>query len=178
MRAALLAVALGLAGVSAWQLTSVTPEAGPLPSVDAPAGRPPMVTTAAPRAAWVATALARPLFAPGRRPASEAVAASDGPPTLPRLAGVLVDGSDRRVLLVPAGGSAPVVARVGAQVGGVTIKAIEAGQATVATPDGLRVLRVSFAPRSATIAAAVPPSLPLNLPDQPPVFARAGNLGR
>ena len=59
--------------------------------------------------------------------------------------------------------------RVGTQVGGVTVQSIEAGQATVLTPDGLRVLRVSFDTRPPGITQGIAPAAPpLNLPPQLP----------
>jgi hypothetical protein len=70
--------------------------AGPRPTNDAVPGANAALDR---RAAWVQTILARPLFSPNRRPGPAAAsAAGNAPPSLPRIAGILVDGSRRRVI--------------------------------------------------------------------------------
>ncbi len=93
--------------------------------------------------------LARPLFTRGRRPEPRPELAVAAAPSLPRLAGILVNGADRSAILVPAQGGAGVVAREGMAVDGLTVRRIQAGEVTVSAPDGERVLRPSFDRRRA-----------------------------
>ena len=85
--------------------------------------------------------LARPLFSPGRHPASDgAPSGLNAAKPLPRLTGVMV---------IPAGGFAvfaggedgkTVVVGPGGRVGDAIVEAIAAGQVTLRRPDGLVVL--------------------------------------
>ena len=61
--------------------------------------------------------LARPLFASDRRPTASAaaVAASDD---MPRLAGILIDGTQRSAIFQPSGDGKPVTVAVGDQIAG------------------------------------------------------------
>ena len=106
----------------------------------------------------VATVLARPLFAPNRRPAAGGGAAPSG---LPRITGILVDGGRRTVIFAAAEGGRPIVVGEGGEVAGFRVQSIESGQVTVLGSDGARVLRPSFdpSPRPA-VAASQPPGLP------------------
>lgn len=117
------------------------------------------------RRAWAETVLARPLFSPDRRPASvAATGAGDAPASLPRLAGILMDGPRRSVIFAAPDGSRPTVVAEGGDLGGFHVQTVEAGQVTVVGPDGTHVLRPSFDPRPATPAAPPPaaglPGLP------------------
>lgn len=120
-----------------------------------PAIRPPPKpadTAHAARGPWLAAVLARPLFAPDRRPVAGAVATDPG---LPRLAGIIATPEGTMAIFQPAGAGKPVLARNGAHVGGWEVAKIEgdsvhlqrAGErvvltprfaAAVATPTGLR----------------------------------------
>ena len=136
---------------------------------------------------WTATALARPLFAQDRRPVAEprmALAGGAAERELPRLTGVLVAPGDAAAIFAGAGdGAKPQVMRVGDRLGGFEVKAILAGEVTLAGPDGDRVLRPSFDPRPAgggapprpapraTAPAAVPGGTPAALPPGFPLGA-------
>ena len=140
-------------------------------------------------ARWTATSLARPLFAPGRRPPAQAAAAAkpDAPALdLPRIAGTMVTPAGRRAIFA-AKGDKPLVVGEGAQVGAFTVQSIKAGQVTLLGPGGVRVLSPTFDPEApvpttplqaplppgATPAAGIAvPGLPgFQLPPQPPALA-------
>lgn len=95
---------------------------------------------------WLPVLLARPPFAPDRRP-DDAVAAIAAAPDTPRLAGILVSAGGRTALFT-GGGNRTIVAREGAQVGPFAIKSIRPGEVVVSAPDGLRVLKPSFSPNN------------------------------
>ena len=85
---------------------------------------------------WAATALARPLFAPDRRPVPEprgaAVAGGPAGRELPRLTGVMVTpGGAAAIFAGAAEGAKPQVMRVGDSLGGFEVKAIMAGEVTL-----------------------------------------------
>lgn len=94
----------------------------------------------------VATVLARPLFRPDRRPPAAPGAAAGKAAELPRLTGIMIDGGGRRAIF--ADDRKPVVATEGDRVGVYMVQAIAPGQVTVYGPDGQRVLRPSFDPKS------------------------------
>ncbi len=147
---------------------------------------------------WAATALARPLFAPDRRPVPEpraAVAGGPGGRDLPRLAGVLVAPGGGAAIFAAAGeGAKPLVLRVGDRVSEFEVKAIVAGEVTLTGPEGDRVVRPSFDPRGGgggaprptpPVAAApaapagfVPAAAPGGAPVQRPPAFPLGNPGR
>ena len=111
-------------------------------------------------ARWTATSLARPLFAPGRRPPTQATAAAKPgtlAPDLPRIAGTMVTPAGRRAIFA-AKGDKPLVVGEGAQVGAFTVQSIKAGQVTLLGPEGVRVLSPTF-----DLEAPVPPT-PVQVP--------------
>lgn len=175
---ALLALAAALAAVVAVQLRDGvpdgTPQGGPVPassqgrSTAQPAAPGDAALPPMDRSGWAAAALARPLFSRSRRPPSVAEAGPAAAAGLPRLAGVVVNGTDRSAILVPADGGRPVVAREGAQVGGVTIQTIQAGRVTVLGPGGTRVLRPTADPNRPVGAATQ--SAPAPVPGSFPLF--------
>lgn len=110
----------------------------------------------------MAAILARPLFSPKRHPAATATASAAPSAALPRLAGTILHGVDRSVIFTLAGGK-PMVAHEGSEVGGYTVRAIQAGRVTLAGPDGEHVLRPTFGPQTA--ASAQPP---VGTPTLPP----------
>ena len=154
--AGLLAVAMGLVAVIAWEVS------GTSPSDVAPTPRQIAAHVASPAKdvdrtqEWVATVLARPLFSPDRRPAMEATAAATtGLPGLPRLAGIMVGPFGRSAIF--AGDRKPIVVQEGARIDAYTVKAIDAAQVRLLGPDGMRVLYPTFQQSgSAAIATAVP----------------------
>jgi len=118
---------------------------------------------------WVETSLARPLFAPERRPAEEVASATptsgasaDGPP---RLAAVLVSPSERRAIFAPPGDAKPIIVGEGATVAGFSVQSIEAGQVTLLGPDGApRTLLPTYDPNRVP-----PPPPPMPVAQQPAV---------
>ncbi len=91
--------------------------------------------------------LARPLFAATRRPIAALAASAPPPASLPRLAGVLVNGHSRSAVFAATGEGRPLVVQEGAQVGDHTVQSIEAGQVTLSGSGAPQVLRPTFDPR-------------------------------
>ena len=123
------------------------------------------VTNAQPtRAALVDAILARPLFAPKRRPAM--MARSPTAPqtvTLPRLSGIVMSGEQRSAIFAADEGRRPVVAELGGRVGQYVVQAIESERVTLVGPGGTRVMQPSFDPNphrpeppASTVAAQAP----------------------
>jgi hypothetical protein len=86
-----------------------------------------VVTRAAPSNAlpntWMEEALARPLFAPDRRPAAGSATADPG---MPRLTGIIASPDAAVAIFQPAGSTRSVLARSGEHVGGWEVTAIAA----------------------------------------------------
>lgn len=157
----LLTLSAAIAGVVAWQISTLSDDA-PLPRTPLPQTR--AEPGAAPRpaeppgqaAAWAATLLARPPFSPDRRPPGPGAAAPALPDApLPRLTGILVTPEGRSAIF--AGQPQPTVVREGGILGRFSVQRIEPGQVILAGPDGPRILRPAF-------DAAAPPSQPASLP--------------
>ncbi len=110
---------------------------------------------------WIATSLARPLFAPDRRPpAAGTVAATSGGPHLPRLAGTLVSTEGHRAIFAAeADGGRPLVVDEGGRVGPWTVRSIAPGEVMLSGPDGQRTIGPSF-DRTAPAPEAGKPALP------------------
>ena len=141
-----LGIGAALLGWSAWRV--LPPDAAP---ARAPAGQAasvaPLPSGGLDRAAAAAIVLARPLFAPTRRPAEDAPGAIAAPASLPRLSGVMLSSADRSAIFVAAEGGRPIVAQEGAQVGAYRVQSIAAGRVVLMGPDGAHMLRPGFAPR-------------------------------
>ncbi len=132
---------------------------------------------------WAATALARPLFAPDRRPVPEPrtpVAGVPGGREPPRLAGVLVTPAGGAAIFAAAGeGAKPLVLRVGDKLNEFEVKAIVAGEVTLTGPEGDRVIRPSFDPRAGGGSgnAPRPPAAAAPAPVAPSGFVPAAAPG-
>ena len=105
------------------------------------------VRQAAPRASpsepdqhaeWLKQIRARPLFNPERRPVETGVTG------LPRLAGIVLDGSHHVAIFAGPSNGNPVLAEAGARVGAYEVRSIGDEGVTVIGPDGATVLRPSF----------------------------------
>ena len=146
---------LGQGNSDADAFTPVLQQQGAASAVAAPTLDAGLVSAAA------ATALARPVFSPTRRPATEPNATVAPPPAkdaVPRLAGIIISPSGRRAIFADAAGHAHT-ATEGGQVGRFTVSAIRPGQVTVTSSEGERVLRPSFAnagPAAASTADSRP----------------------
>lgn len=143
-------LALLLAGLLAYELGwsgTADPEASG--ARDRVAAVVPAVVGAAPvdhTGEWVATILERPLFASGRRPSApaQAAAAEAAPLGLPRLAGTLISAAGKSAIFAASPGTRPLVLGEGERIGRWTVQSIEAGQVTIAGPDGKLTMRPSF----------------------------------
>ena len=135
--------ALALAAIIAAELAPA-PATPPLPEIavpampDSPAAQP---VPAGSSIGAVATILARPLFAPSRRPPSAPATATAA--SL-RLSGTIVGPSGRRAIFEPAGGGKPVVVRVGDRVGSEIVRAITPGTVLVVGADGPHLLAPAY----------------------------------
>ena len=90
---------------------------------------------------WMTVALARPLFAPDRRPVPGTVAADPG---MPRLTGIIASPDGAIAIFQPAGGLKPVVAHRGERVGGWEVRAIAADAVDMRKENEVVVLSPSF----------------------------------
>ncbi len=98
--------------------------------------------------------LARPLFAPTRRPPPGAAVAARGPAALPRLTAVLVSGRGKTVIFAGGADGKPVTLGEGGHIGPYVVQSIGVGEATVAGPDGAHVLRPMFTGTPGAISSA------------------------
>ena len=111
-----------------------------------------------------ATVLARLLFNQDRRPpANLAASGVHSPGSLPRLTGVVVASSARRLAIFANSEGKPIVAAEGDRIGGAVIDAITAGQVTMRGPAGIAVLHPTFGDNASHARQ----------PD-PPLIAKAG----
>lgn len=179
--AGLLVLAAVLAGTIGLELWSMFADDGamipsaPRLTLARPGPPAPNTAPALPRGVPTESLLARPLFAPTRRPAAVA-ARPDAPAAgLPRLAGVLMHGGVRSVIFAGTDGGRPVVVAEGGQVAGYVVQSIEPGRVTLAGPGGTRVLRPSFDPRPPAAAGAASVSAPAAFAPAVP-FAAPGDI--
>jgi hypothetical protein len=111
--------------------------------------------------------LARPLFAPGRRPDPAAQQAGDD--SLPRLTGVSLSVDGKFALFASPGSGRAIVVPEGGRIAGRVVSAIETDTVTVVGSDGRHIVRLAFDPsvrakqviqrqgRSASVATATNP---------------------
>jgi hypothetical protein len=90
---------------------------------------------------WAAVALARPMFAPDRRPVGGVAAVQSG---LPRLAGVIVSPDDQVAIFQTSGAAKPVTIRKGATLNGWLVTGIEADGVSLWKSDASLVVRPEF----------------------------------
>jgi general secretion pathway protein N len=90
---------------------------------------------------WVAASLARPLFAPDRRPVAGVLSADPG---MPRLAGIIASPDGAVAIFQPAGTVKPVVARSGERIGGWEVTAIAADAVNLRKENNVVVLSPRF----------------------------------
>lgn len=139
----LLVLAGGLIAMIVWEIAN-----GPRGDITPERVRPPMTTAATqtPKADrthdWIATVLARPLFSPDRRPATEAET-NAGLSGLPRLTGILVGPFGRSAIFANPGRKSIIVGE-GGRISIYTVKSIEAAQIRLIGPEGAQVLRPTF----------------------------------
>jgi hypothetical protein len=88
-----------------------------------PAGRPMPADAAAEQLRrWLAASLARPLFAPDRRPIAAQARATSDAVALPRLSGIMITPTGSRAIFGGVGGGKPVVVAEGGSVGGYVVQ--------------------------------------------------------
>jgi hypothetical protein len=115
----------------------------------------------------IATILARPLFTASRQPppgAAMTAAASAADPSLPRLAGIIIDGTVRLAIFQPANSGKPIAVAEGGQIAGRKIVAIAAAEVVALGPDGEEHLR-PLPDTSLARADMVAPETPVPPPD-------------
>ena len=124
---------------------------------------------------WVDSILARPLFAPSRRPPAIAAGPGTSGPGFPRLTGIIIMPQQREAIFAVPGKTQQVVVTAGGRLNGVLIKSIEAGWIVIVDAAGARVVRPSFSTGAASsrTAGAAPPSAPVMV-DLPPVRSVPG----
>lgn len=155
----LVGLAILLAGMISLELTGRVADDGtmiastprPPPALPKPAA--PSSALEEDRQTLLDSILARPLFASTRRPVAAPSGPAPTPASLPRLAGILVNGSSRSAIFAASGGAKPVVVQVGAKIGGYTVQSIEAGQVTLEGTGGAQVVRPTFDARPQSAAA-------------------------
>jgi general secretion pathway protein N len=104
---------------------------------------------------WVTVALARPLFAPDRKPIPGTVASDPG---MPRLTGIIASAGSTVAIFQPAGDAKAVTARNGERVGGWEVTTIEAGSVSLRKDNEIIALSPRFNDVAATREAKVPPT--------------------
>jgi hypothetical protein len=108
---------------------------------DAPMAQIPSTRGAAPEV--TASILARPLFAPGRRPdrAPESATPEKTVTDLPRLTGIVTVMGKKLAIFQPWGGGKPIVGGVGTDIEGRKIQAISIDEIVMTGPDGAERIR-------------------------------------
>lgn len=92
-------------------------------------------------ATWFQEIVARPLFSPDRRPTATDAHSVRG---LPRLTGIIVNGTRRIAIFAAASGGAGTVVEAGSRVGAYEVKDVTDAGVTVVGPEGVTVIRPIF----------------------------------
>ena len=121
---------------------------------------------------WADTILARPLFNPGRRPASDASASAAG--TLPRLSAIIISGGTSSAIF-DADGQKPQVVAPGGNIDGYQLEHITPNSVDLLGPGGQLTLRPKFASGAAATTANTPGFSPTTAPATTPVLNPATN---
>jgi general secretion pathway protein N len=106
---------------------------------------------------WTRVVLARPLFAPNRKPSGEALTAGVG---LPRLAGIIASPDAAVAIFQPAGSVRPVTARSGDSIAGWEVTAVAIDAVSLRKANDRVTLRPSFAGAESGGGAAGEPKPP------------------
>lgn len=93
---------------------------------------------------WVGIALERPLFRENRRPlkASSTVALEADEPM--RLTGVIIGPFGNRAIFMSGKNAKPIVMMEGSSMGGLTVRSIETGQATIQSGGNFHTMKPTF----------------------------------
>jgi hypothetical protein len=155
------ATALGLALVIALEMLPSAPIVPVGPTASTADGKP----AASPHRAeidrddLVEALLARPPFSPLRRPEKVARPADEahGPANeLPRLAGIMISGGQRRAIFQAVGDDKPIVVEEGGELTGWHIDKIVAAAVTLNGPEGSRTIEPVFDPNAKPAEPAMP----------------------
>ena len=103
--------------------------------------------------AWFKETVSRPLFSPDRRPIGPEARTIRG---LPRLTGIIVDGTRRVALFAAPQGGRPTVAEAGSHIGAYEVQEVADAGVVVLGPEGTTLIRPLFDP-----APASPPRTPV-----------------
>jgi hypothetical protein len=115
--------------------------------------------------------LARPLFAPSRRPdrAPESATPEKTVTDLPRLTGIVTVMGKKLAIFQPWGGGKPIVGGVGTAIEGRKIEAISVDEIVMTGPDGAERIRPLPDPSLNHVSQRAPPRAPFSagLPPRP-----------
>jgi len=115
-------------------------------------------------AALVPVILARPLFATDRRPKSGPAAIGAASDDMPRLAGILINGTQRSAIFQPANEGKPVTLVEGDQIAGWQVQQITADGVTLTGPKGTQTVQPKPDPSLASTVPTVDPVVPGGVP--------------
>jgi hypothetical protein len=142
-----------LGAVLTWELASAPISGPPIPAAGVSSETPVISSrheisaafSAREDAAYEQIILARPLFAPSRRPPAAAAAATaqSSVRTLPRLTGVIITPGTRLALFASTEGKV-ITAAMGVMVGGYVVSSIAPDEAILLGPHGARQVHISF----------------------------------
>lgn len=110
--------------------------------------------------AWFKEIVSRPLFSPDRRPIGPEAKSIRG---LPRLTGIIVDGTRHVALFAAPQGGRPTVAEAGSRIGAYEVREVADAGVVVIGPEGTTLVRPLFdpapapAPRAGVPARVDPP---------------------
>jgi hypothetical protein len=125
---------------------------------------------ATPAAELAAAIMARPLFAPNRRPPAEVKTSATAAPaqsdTLPRLSGIIMDRDTRLAIFQPKDASKPLVLGEGGEVAGLKIAAIAPFEVIMSGPKGEQHLYPT--PDPTLLAAPMDMPEPAGIPQPDP----------
>jgi hypothetical protein len=128
---------------------------------------------------FVPIIVARPLFAPDRRPKAGPAVAGAPSDDMPRLAGIMIERTQRRAIFQPSGDGKPVTLVEGDQVAGWKVQQIAADGVTLTGPKGTQTLQPKADPSLAAAAASsgdpmAPGGAPRPAPNNPRQFLPGG----
>ena len=107
--------------------------------------------------AWFKETLSRPLFSPDRRPIGPEARTIRG---LPRLTGIIVDGTRRVALFAAPPGGRPTVAEAGSHIGAYEVRDVADAGVVVMGPEGTTLIRPLFDPAPAPAPRVPAPARP------------------
>lgn len=124
----------------------------------------PILSTRAAAPEVTGSILARPLFAPGRRPdrSPESPTPEKTVTDLPRLTGIVTVMGKKLAIFQPWGGGKPIVGGVGTDIEGRKIQTISVDEIVMTGPDGAERIRPLPDPSLNHVAQSAPPRAPFS----------------